>query len=58
MIDMGLRETTLDVDYVASADDPVALADLEQALHALKHELDINIEPASPGDFLTAHYLV
>jgi hypothetical protein len=52
MIDLGLRGTTLDVDYVADADDPAGLADLEQQIRVLKNELDINVEPASPADFL------
>jgi hypothetical protein len=52
LIDLGLRGTTLDVDYVADADDPAALADLEQLIRSLKNELDINVEPASPADFL------
>jgi hypothetical protein len=52
IIDLGLRGTTLDVDYVADADDPADLADLEQLIRTLKNELDINVEPASPADFL------
>ena len=52
VIDLGLRATTLDVDYVADADDPRALPELEQAIRALKDELDINVEPAGPADFL------
>jgi hypothetical protein len=52
MIDLGLRATTLHVDYVADADDPTGLADLEQQIRVLKNELDINVEPASPADFL------
>jgi len=52
IIDLGLRGTTLDVDYVADADDPADLADLEQLIRILKNELDINVEPASPADFL------
>ncbi len=52
LIDLGLRAATLDIDYVAEADDPRALADLEQAIRTLKDELDINVEPASPSDFL------
>ena len=52
LIDLGLRGTTLDIDYVADADDPDALGDLEQAVRALKEELDVNVEPASPADFL------
>jgi hypothetical protein len=52
MIDLGLRAATLDIDYVAQSDDPAALAELEQAVRALKDELDLNIEPASPADYL------
>ena len=52
MIDLGLRSATLDVDYDADADDPAALEDLELAIRALKNVLDINVEPASPGNFL------
>ena len=52
LIDLGLRGTTLDIDYAADADEPVVLGDLEQAIRALKEELDINVEPASPADFL------
>ena len=51
-IDLGLRESTLDIDYVADADDPAVLGELEQAVRSLKDELDINVEPAGPGDFL------
>jgi hypothetical protein len=52
MIDLGLRSATLDIDYAADADDPAALADLEHAIRLLKNELDVNVEPASPADFL------
>ena len=52
LIDLGLRAATLDVDYVADADDPAALDDLEQAIRVLKNELDVNVEPSSPADFL------
>lgn len=52
MIDLGLRSATLDIDYDADADDPSALEDLELAIRSLKNELDINIEPASPADYL------
>lgn len=52
LIDLGLRDWTLDVDYVADADDPAVLAELEQAIRLLKDELNINVEPASPADFL------
>lgn len=52
LIDLGLRPATLGLDYVAEVDDPQAGAELEQAIRALKNELDINVEPAGPGDFL------
>lgn len=52
MVDLGLRGATLDIDYVADADDAAALADLEEAIRVLKRELDVNVEPASPADFL------
>ncbi len=52
LIDLGFRESTLDIDYVADADDPAVLAELEQAVRALKDELDVNVELASPADFL------
>ena len=52
MVRLGLRGSTLDIDYVAASDDPTALVDLEQAIRRLKDELDVNVEPASPADFL------
>lgn len=52
LIDLGLRGSTVDIDYVASADDPADVADLEQTIRVLKNELDVNVEPASPADFL------
>jgi hypothetical protein len=52
MVDLGLRGSTLDIDYVAAGDDPVALEELERAIRGLKEELDVNVEPASPADFL------
>jgi type II secretory pathway component PulJ len=52
LIDLGLRGSTIDIGYVAAADDPADLADLEQNIRALKNELDVNVEPASPADFL------
>jgi hypothetical protein len=51
-IDLGLRPATFDVDYVAEADDPAALDELERAIRELKNELDVNVESASPADFL------
>lgn len=52
LVDLGLRSATLDVDYVARADDPRALSDFERELPVLKEQLDINVEPASPTDFM------
>ena len=52
LVDLGLRPATLDIDYVAAADDPRALADLERQLPKLKDEIDVNVEPAGPADFM------
>lgn len=52
LVDLGLREATLDVDYVARSEDPAALQQLEQALPRLKEQLNVNVEPASPEDFM------
>lgn len=46
----GWRSSTIDVDLLAVPDDDEILS----ALHSLKDELDINIETASPLDFLPA----
>jgi hypothetical protein len=52
VVDLGLRASTLDVGYVAQADDPQALEEFERLIPILKNELKINVEPASPGDFI------
>ena len=52
MIDLGLRAATLAIDYVAAADEPAALTEIETAIRSLKDELDVNVELASPADFL------
>ena len=52
IVDLGLRPATLDIDYVARADNPEALRELERQLPRLKDDLDINVEPASPSDFM------
>lgn len=52
LIDLGLRATTVDIDFVAEADDPRALDELEVVIRQLKNEMDLSIEPASPADFL------
>jgi hypothetical protein len=52
MVALGLRGTTVEIDYAATSDDPAALDDLERTIRALKDELGVNVEPASPADFL------
>jgi hypothetical protein len=52
IVDLGLREATLDVDFVAQSDTASALDEFEQLIPVLKNELRINVEPASPGDFI------
>lgn len=52
MVDLGLRRSTVDIDYVAVTDDRRADDDLERAIRSLKDDLDVNVEPASPQDFL------
>ena len=54
VVDRGLRQSTLDVDYVVDADDPAAVDDFEREIAALKNELQTNVEPASPADFIPA----
>jgi hypothetical protein len=49
MVYEGFRATTVDVDVLVEADDP---GPLMSAIRALKDELDINIEFASPRDFI------
>jgi hypothetical protein len=51
-VDLGLRASTLDVDYVVQADDPLAVEEFEQLVPILKNELRVNVEPASPADFI------
>src|SRR5687767_10948666 len=51
MVYEGLRQQTLDIDLaieVANADH----GDLFGALRAVRQALDINVEEASPGDFI------
>ena len=38
--------------YVADADEPAALGELEMAIRQLKNELDVNVVPVGPADFL------
>lgn len=45
---VGWRETTIDVDILLEPEDD----DLLRALARLKDELQINVELASPGDFI------
>jgi hypothetical protein len=52
LVHSGLREATLDIDFVARSDDPQAEAEFERLLPELKERLNVNAEPASPGDFL------
>jgi hypothetical protein len=52
LIDLRLRPTTLDIAHAAEADEPIALSELEEAIRSLRQQLDLNIEPASPADFL------
>lgn len=52
IVDLGLREATLDVDYVVQADDIRALEEFESLIPELKNGLHINAVPASPADFL------
>jgi hypothetical protein len=52
MVVLGLREATVDIDFVAAADKPQGLAELERRLPRAKDELDVNLEPASPADFM------
>jgi hypothetical protein len=52
VVDRGLRADTFDVDFVARADDPAALDEFERLVPILKDELQTNLEPASPGDFI------
>lgn len=52
MVDLGLREATLDIGYVAHADDPDTLDELYRVLPSLKESLKVNVEWASPAVFL------
>lgn len=52
LVHSGLREATLDIDFVARSEDPMAEAEFERLLPDLKERLNVNAEPASPGDFL------
>ncbi len=45
---LGWRETTVDVDFVMQPDDDVLL----RAIPALKERLRMNVELASPADFI------
>jgi hypothetical protein len=45
---MGWRSTTIDVDFVMRPEDDALL----RAIPALKEELQINVELASPADFI------
>lgn len=52
VVDRGLRGATLDIDFVVDADDPHAIDEFEHLVPILKDELQVNAEPASPGDFI------
>ena len=47
----GLREQSLDIDLAIEVD-PQDHGDLMKAIRELKDELSINVEEASPGDFI------
>ena len=49
MVYEGFRATTVDVDLLVEADDPTAIVN---AIRSLKDALDINVEFASPRDFI------
>ncbi|MBI3977232.1 MAG: hypothetical protein HY331_03510 [Chloroflexi bacterium] len=52
LVDAGLRGATLDIDFTVDADDATAVADFEKVVPALKDRLNVNVEPASPADFM------
>src|SRR4051812_19784399 len=52
LIDLGLRPTTVDIGYVARSERPQALQQFERLLPRLKDRLNVNVEPASPADFM------
>src|SRR5437764_106550 len=52
LVDLDLRAATVEVDYVVRADDPEALVDVERSIPRLKEQLNLNVEPASPEDFM------
>lgn len=52
VVDLGLRDSTLDVDYVVQSDDPRGREEFERLVPRMKNELQINLEPVSPSDFL------
>jgi len=52
MVDLQLRQSTSDIDYTAITEDEQAADELEQAVRSLKNDLDVNVEPAAPHDFL------
>jgi hypothetical protein len=47
----GLRQTTMDIDLGIQVD-PAHHGDLMRAIAKLKDQLHINVEEASPGDFI------
>jgi hypothetical protein len=52
VVDRGLRADTFDVGFVVRADDPAAIDEFERLIPILKDELQTNLEPASPADFI------
>lgn len=54
LIDLELRSTTLDIDFVVDAEEPGVLAEFERHARALKERLQLNLEIASPADCLPA----
>lgn len=52
VVDFGLRKATVDIDYAVRADDAEAIAEFERLVPELKNSLDVNVEPASPEDFM------
>ena len=52
-VHLNLGHATLDLDFLAQAEDPEVLADFERAIRRLKEGLDVDVEPVSPADTLS-----
>jgi hypothetical protein len=52
MVYEGYRARTLYIDVLIEVDDPGALASLLESVRRLKDSLAVNVELASPGDFI------